>query len=57
MKMMRGLGLSLLTAALLAACGGGDPYVPGSGSTTGAPTAKGSFKAVVSFGEDRKSVV
>ncbi len=56
MKMMRGLGLSLLTAALLAACGGGDPYVPGSGSTTGAPTAKGSFKAVVSFGDSMSDV-
>lgn len=56
MKMMRGLGLSLLTAALLAACGGGDPYVPGSGTTTGAPTTKGSFKAVVSFGDSMSDV-
>jgi phospholipase/lecithinase/hemolysin len=56
MKMMRGLGLSLLTAALLAACGGGDPYVPGSGNTAGAPTTKGSFTAVVSFGDSMSDV-
>ena len=43
---------SLCAAALLvSACGGGEPDVPGSGSPSGAPTAKGSFTAVVSFGD------
>lgn len=43
---------SLFAAALLAsACGGGDPAVPGSGSPAGAPTTKGSFTSVVSFGD------
>lgn len=51
MKTMRMLGLSLITAALLAACGGSDPNVPGSGSTAGAPTTKGNFKNLVSFGD------
>ena len=51
MKTMRVLGLSLIAAALLAACGGSDPTVPGSGTTSGAPTTKGSFKALVSFGD------
>lgn len=40
-----------LTAALLAACGGSDPYIPGSGAPAGAPTTKGTFSAVVSFGD------
>lgn len=44
-------GLALLTAALLAACGGGNDPVPGSGSPAGAPTTKGSFTSVVSFGD------
>lgn len=52
MKTIRVLGLSLITAALLAACGGGDdPYVAGSTPTAGAPTTKGSFTAVVAFGD------
>lgn len=39
-------------AIALAACGGGDDAtVPGSGSPSGAPTTKGSFTAVVSFGD------
>ena len=52
MKMIRVLGLSLVAAAMLAACGGGDdPYVPGSTSTAGAPTTKGTFTSVVVFGD------
>ena len=52
MKTIRVLGLSLITAALLAACGGGDePYVAGSTPTAGAPTTKGNFTAVVAFGD------
>ncbi|HEY4957628.1 MAG TPA: SGNH/GDSL hydrolase family protein [Caldimonas sp.] len=45
-----------LSAALLAACGGGDPDVPGTGSTAGAPTTKGSFTAVVSFGDSLSDI-
>lgn len=37
--------------AVLTACGGNDAHVPGSGSPEGAPTTKGSFTAVVSFGD------
>ena len=40
----------LLSALLLVACGGGDPDVPGSGSPSGAPTTKGAFTSIVSFG-------
>ena len=51
MRTLRNLGPWVLSAALLAACGGGDPDVPGSGSPSGAPTTKGTFTAVVSFGD------
>ncbi len=50
MKNFRSWAASALAGALLIACGGGDPDVPGSGSPSGAPTTKGNFKAVVSFG-------
>lgn len=46
----------LLTALLLAACGGGDPDVPGSGSTSGAPTSKGTFTALVTFGDSLSDI-
>ena len=51
MRPIRSLAPLVLAALLLAACGGGDPYVPGSGSPSGAPTTAGSFSAVVSFGD------
>jgi outer membrane lipase/esterase len=51
MKQIRSWAPSVLVALLLVACGGGDPDVPGSGSPSGAPTSKGSFTAVVSFGD------
>ncbi len=51
MKNFRAAALAGLAALLLAACGGSDPYIPGSGSPAGAPTTKGSFTAVVSFGD------
>ena len=51
MRAFRSWAPLFLSAALLAACGGGDPDVPGSGSTSGAPNTKGSFTAVVSFGD------
>jgi phospholipase/lecithinase/hemolysin len=47
---------SIVVAALLAACGGSDPDVPGSGQPSGAPTTKGTFTAVVSFGDSLSDV-
>ena len=46
----------LSTTLLLAACGGSDPDVPGSGSPSGAPTTAGNFSAVVSFGDSLSDV-
>ena len=51
MKQIRSWVPSALVSLLLVACGGGDPTVPGSGSPSGAPTTKGAFTAVVSFGD------
>lgn len=51
MRFLRTATPWVLSAALLAACGGGDPDVPGSGSPSGAPTTKGSFSSVISFGD------
>ena len=56
MKHTKAWGLSLLTSVLLAACGGGDPTIPGSGSPAGAPSTKGTFSAVVSFGDSLSDV-
>jgi outer membrane lipase/esterase len=57
MKKLRSWGLAVVAASLLAACGGGgDPAVPGSGSPAGAPTTKGAFTAVVSFGDSLSDV-
>nr|HET7859858.1 SGNH/GDSL hydrolase family protein [Caldimonas sp.] len=46
----------VVSAVLVAACGGGDPDVPGSGAPAGAPTEKGAFTAVVSFGDSLSDV-
>jgi outer membrane lipase/esterase len=46
----------LSSTLLLAACGGSDPDVPGSGSPSGAPTTAGQFTAVVSFGDSLSDV-
>ena len=43
--------LALLGSVLLAACGGDDVTVPGTTPPTGAPTAKGNFTSLVSFGD------
>jgi outer membrane lipase/esterase len=52
MKMtIRSWALTAVAAALLAACGGSDPDVPGSVEPNGAPTTKGGFTSVVSFGD------
>ena len=56
MRAFRSLTPWLVSAVLLAACGGGDPNVPGSGSPSGAPTTKGAFTAVVSFGDSLSDV-
>lgn len=48
--------LALAAAAVLTACGGGDSYVPGSTPPAGAPTAKPTFRAVVSFGDSLSDV-
>jgi outer membrane lipase/esterase len=47
---------ALLLPLLLVACGGGDPDVPGTGSPAGAPTTKGSFLHVVSFGDSLSDI-
>ncbi|HEV7914039.1 MAG TPA: SGNH/GDSL hydrolase family protein [Albitalea sp.] len=56
MKEIRSWGGAVIAALLVAACGGGDPDVPGSGSPSGAPTTKGTFTAVVSFGDSLSDV-
>ena len=43
--------ITLLGSALLAACGGSDTTVPGSGAPAGAPTTKGSFTSLITFGD------
>ena len=43
--------VSLLGAALLVACGGGDTTIPGSGAPAGAPNTRGSFTSLVTFGD------
>ncbi len=48
---IRSWALSALTVALLTACGGSDDPVPGSGEPSGAPTTKGTFTALVTFGD------
>ena len=56
MRAFRSLSPWVFSALLLAACGGGDPSVPGTGSPSGAPTTKGSFTAVVSFGDSLSDI-
>jgi outer membrane lipase/esterase len=56
MRAIRSLSPWIFSAVLLAACGGGDPNVPGSGSPAGAPATKGTFTAVVSFGDSLSDV-
>jgi phospholipase/lecithinase/hemolysin len=50
MKRFRFWALTVVVSALLVACGGNDDP-PGSGSPEGAPTTKGNFTALVSFGD------
>jgi phospholipase/lecithinase/hemolysin len=55
-KSLRTWALTATATALLAACGGNEPYVAGSGEPDGAPSTKGSFTAVVSFGDSLSDV-
>lgn len=48
---VRSWALSALMVALLTACGGNDDPVPGTGEPSGAPTTKGTFTALVTFGD------
>ena len=48
---IRSWALSALMVALLTACGGNDDPVPGTGEPSGAPTTKGTFTALVTFGD------
>ena len=56
MKTIRSWVTTATAAALLAACGGNDAPVPGSGQPAGAPTTAGTFSAVVSFGDSLSDV-
>ena len=56
MTNFRSWALTAVTVALLAACGGNDADVPGTGQPSGAPTTAGSFTAVVSFGDSLSDV-
>ena len=53
--MVRRWTWAAVASALLVACGGNDP-IPGSGSPEGAPTTKGAFTALVSFGDSLSDV-
>lgn len=56
MKSLRSWLITAVAVAGLVACGGGDPYVPGSDGPAGAPTTKGVFSAVVSFGDSLSDI-
>ena len=56
MRVIRILSSWVAATLLLAACGGSDPEVPGSGSPSGAPTTPGTFTAIVSFGDSLSDI-
>jgi outer membrane lipase/esterase len=56
MRAIRILSSWVAATLLLAACGGSDPDVPGSGSPSGAPTTPGTFTAIVSFGDSLSDI-
>ena len=56
MKNLRSWALTAVAAGLLAACGGDEPEIAGSGQPSGAPTTAGTFTAVVSFGDSLSDV-
>ena len=55
-KTIRSCGLTAFVSAFLVACGGNDAPIAGSGEPDGAPTTKGTFTAVVSFGDSLSDV-
>lgn len=55
-KTIRNWAMTALAAALMAACGGSDPDVPGTVEPSGAPSTKGNFTSVVSFGDSLSDV-
>jgi phospholipase/lecithinase/hemolysin len=56
MRYLRKWAPQFAAAMLLAACGGGDPYVPGSVGPEGAPTARGNFTSLVVFGDSLSDI-
>jgi len=52
----RAFALSALTTALLGACGGSEPTIPGSEEPVGAPTTRGTFTALVTFGDSLSDI-
>ena len=56
MQKLRSKAVAFVAALVLSACGGSDPYVPGSGAPAGAPTTPGAFTAVVAFGDSLSDV-
>ena len=56
MKNLRSWALTAAAVAFLAACGGNEPEIAGSGQPSGAPTTAGTFTAVVSFGDSLSDV-
>jgi len=56
MQNIRSWALTALAAALLSACGGSEPEIAGSGQPSGAPRTRGTFTAVVSFGDSLSDV-
>lgn len=56
MRLNPNLLAAALAAALLAACGGSDPEVPGTREPEGAPSTRGAFTAIVSFGDSLSDI-
>ena len=55
-KTIRSWALTAIVSALLLACGGNEQPIAGSGEPEGAPSTKGSFTAVVSFGDSLSDI-
>jgi hypothetical protein len=56
MKNIRSWGLSAIAALLLAACGGGDPDVPGSGAPAGAGPSQRQITGGLPLGGSRSLI-
>jgi hypothetical protein len=55
-RQIRTSAAALLGAALLVACSGGDPSIPGSGAPAGAPTIQGNFTSPVCRGDSLSAI-